>query len=222
MQLRKTSKLTPSAIALHVSRAAVETFDLLNTNLRLRLQEPHLYQCEGEKRVKMRLYKRKITVADDEVTSAVHLMLRQSLVPCFLGESTISPHDCKLTVVNSHHPILPLGFRIRTSRRLEPSFPKIPQHHPFQVLRNLSSLFRRLLPLPTNHLRLHSAKMGFPRHIHERSQRPRSRMSSHVAQRRQALLRWILRQYVRSRSRPLHPRNSRRSLPIHLRSPTVF
>lgn len=35
----------------------------------------------------MAIYKRKITVADDEVTSAVHLTLRQSLIPCFLGES---------------------------------------------------------------------------------------------------------------------------------------
>lgn len=34
----------------------------------------------------MGLYKRKITVKDDEVTSAVHLTLRQSLVPNFLGE----------------------------------------------------------------------------------------------------------------------------------------
>jgi len=32
----------------------------------------------------MGLYKRKITVRDDEVTSAVHLTLKQSLVPCFL------------------------------------------------------------------------------------------------------------------------------------------
>jgi len=33
----------------------------------------------------MGLYKRKITVSDDTVTSAVHLTLKQSLVPCFLG-----------------------------------------------------------------------------------------------------------------------------------------
>ncbi|KAH8687160.1 major facilitator superfamily domain-containing protein [Tricladium varicosporioides] len=32
----------------------------------------------------MGLWKRKITVADDVVTSAVHLTLRQSLIPCFL------------------------------------------------------------------------------------------------------------------------------------------
>lgn len=32
-------------------------------------------------------YRRKITVSDDTVTSAVHLTLKQSLVPCFLGES---------------------------------------------------------------------------------------------------------------------------------------
>ncbi|RFU23883.1 hypothetical protein B7463_g12453, partial [Scytalidium lignicola] len=32
----------------------------------------------------MGLYKRKITVSDDTVTSAVHLSLRQSLIPCFL------------------------------------------------------------------------------------------------------------------------------------------
>lgn len=38
--------------------------------------------------VKMRIgYRRKITVSDDTVTSAVHLTLKQSLVPCFLGES---------------------------------------------------------------------------------------------------------------------------------------
>ena len=35
----------------------------------------------------MGFYKRKITVRDDEVTSAVHLTLKQSLVPCFLGMS---------------------------------------------------------------------------------------------------------------------------------------
>jgi FHS family L-fucose permease-like MFS transporter len=31
-------------------------------------------------------YRRKITVSDDTVTSAVHLTLKQSLVPCFLGD----------------------------------------------------------------------------------------------------------------------------------------
>lgn len=36
--------------------------------------------------VKVGLYKRKITVADDEVTAAVHLTLRQSIVPCLLGK----------------------------------------------------------------------------------------------------------------------------------------
>jgi MFS transporter, FHS family, L-fucose permease len=33
----------------------------------------------------MGLYRRKITVSDDTVTSAAHLTLKQSLVPCFLG-----------------------------------------------------------------------------------------------------------------------------------------
>lgn len=34
----------------------------------------------------MPFYKRKITVSDDVVTSAVHLTLRQSLVPNLLGK----------------------------------------------------------------------------------------------------------------------------------------
>lgn len=37
----------------------------------------------------MGLYKRKITISDDVVTAAVHLTLKQSLVPCFLGKSPL-------------------------------------------------------------------------------------------------------------------------------------
>lgn len=43
------------------------------------------WQFFNPKLAAMRLYQRKITVADDEVTSAVHLTLRQSVIPCSLG-----------------------------------------------------------------------------------------------------------------------------------------
>lgn len=45
-----------------------------------------------EQKTKMVFYKPKITISDDTVTSAVHLTLKQSLIPCFLG----------------HYPLLPL------------------------------------------------------------------------------------------------------------------
>lgn len=47
--------------------------------------------------VTMGLYKRRIAVADDAVTSAVHLTLRQSLIPNFLGRDIASiEFTCRL------------------------------------------------------------------------------------------------------------------------------
>lgn len=57
-------------------------FHSSTTFLRKQLRTPNF--------IKMGFYKRKITVSDDVVTSAVHLTLKQSIIPCLLGKPCAS------------------------------------------------------------------------------------------------------------------------------------
>jgi hypothetical protein len=164
-----------------------------------------------EQKPKMVFYNRKITVSDDTVTSAVHLTLRQSIIPCLLGESR---PDLTLTAwlisLRSHHPLLPLVRRIahRSERLPLTSFSGA---SPMACLMSSTPIFRRpLISRPPEHrvsllpalapissvlrrLVGSSSGMGFPRNVHVGTLHPRRGMSPHVAQWSEALLRRLLR-----------------------------
>jgi hypothetical protein len=82
------------------------------------------------------LYKRKITVEDSAITSAVHLTLRQSLLPNALGRSpAIRPLESfpnlaanTVMFVLSHDSFFPLGIRIWIAGYPELALPNDLEH----------------------------------------------------------------------------------------------
>lgn len=168
----------------------------------------------------MGLWQRKITVSDDDVTSAALLTTRQSLVPNLLGEhwwmvvvaKLIDTSRLTLRTVPSHHPVLPLGLRLRSPRYPQLPLPVLTQHQRQREFRPKCSVLWGLLPLPFDHLRVDLETLRLPRDLHGWSWCSCRRLPPILAVRGQGELRRLLWLHVRRGHGPVDSRDGGRSV----------
>lgn len=119
----------------------------------------------------MGLYKRKITVQDDAITSAVHLTLRQSLLPNALGMfgavAGVGPAARLPGCLLSHDSIFSLGIRLWFAGHFELALSDNPQYHRQQVQWSAGFLLRGLLHLPVDYLWVDRSPLWIPSHFHD-------------------------------------------------------